>query len=379
MKRKLIALLILSLFLWAACNEDNVVEINDMAEVGVTFGGNQIDIGYFGHQTEDGGFIITGLTQSYATSGSDIWLIKTDSQGNVQWDYTYGGVGEDFGSSVRETENGGFIIVGSMLVKTQSQGSEDWINEEVSGNAVQTTIDGGYIISGTLSDDISLIKTDSNGNIVWSKTYDGKNFDEGRSVVQTSDNGFIITGCTDCNSYSDVILIKTDSAGDTLWTRTYGGYDNEFGNYVQQTTDGGYIITGQTQSFGNGYSDIWLIKTDSAGDTLWTRTFGGESLEVGSCVQQTTDGGYIITGINFSLVLPDHGDVWLVKTDTLGNEIWNHTYGGVGLDWGRSVQQTTDGGYVVVGWREVVLGGQSDSDVWLIITDPEGNADYLCQ
>ena len=327
MKRKLIALLILSLFLWVACNEDNVVEINDMAEVGVTFGGNQIDIGYFGHQTEDGGFIITGLTQSYATSGSDIWLIKTDSQGNVQWDYTYGGVGEDFGSSVRETENGGFIIVGSMLVKTQSQGSEDWINEEVSGNAVQTTIDGGYIISGTLSDDISLIKTDSNGNIVWSKTYDGKNFDEGRSVVQTSDNGFIITGCTDCNSYSDVILIKTDSAG----------------------------------------------------DTLWTRTFGGESLEVGSCVQQTTDGGYIITGINFSLVLPDHGDVWLVKTDTLGNEIWNRTYGGVGLDWGRSVQQTTDGGYVVVGWREVVLGGQSDSDVWLILTDPEGNADYLGQ
>ena len=379
MKRKLIALLILSLLIWIACNEDNVVEINDMAEVGVTFGGNQIDVGYFGHQTEDGGFIITGLTKSYAISGSDIWLIKTDSQGNVQWDHTYGGVGEDFGSSVRETENGGFIIVGSYLVKTHSQGSEDWINEEVSGSAVQITVDGGYIISGTLSEDISLIKTDLNGNIVWSKTYDGKNFDEGKSVEQTSDNGFIITGCKDCDGYSDVILIKTDSAGDTLWTKTFGGLDNDFGNYVQQTTDGGYIITGQTQSYGNGYSDIWLIKTDSAGDTLWTRTFGGESLDGGSCVQQTTDGGYIITGINFSLVLPDHGDVWLIKTDTLGNEIWNHTYGGVGLDWGRSVQQTTNGGYVIAGWREIVIGGQSDSDVWLILTDPEGNAEYLGQ
>ncbi len=154
----------------------------------------------------------------------------------------------------------------------------------------------------------------------WIRTYGGPNYDWSNSVQQASDGGYIISGSTNsfgAGSY-DVYLVKTDSQGDTLWTRTYGGSHDDRGYSVQQTSDGGCIIAGYTSSFGEGYDDVYLIRTDASGDTLWTRTYGGTANDYGYSVQQTSDGGYITGGYTSSFGA-GVWDVYLIKTDANGN------------------------------------------------------------
>ena len=198
-------------------------------------------------------------------------------------------------------------------------------------------------------------------------------FDIGISLDQTTDSGYVIVGWTTSyvNGLNDVWLIKTDTNGDTLWTKTFGGTNNENGWYVQQTTDGGYIIVGNTHP--DGQAKIWLIKTDSQGSQEWNQTFGVGESNAGFSVQHTTDGGYIITG--YARAISSMGNsVWLIKTDSNGNEEWNRAFGGDAADdgdGGYSVQQTSDGGYIITG--ETMSFGNGINDVWLIKTDSEGN------
>lgn len=356
-----------------------------------TFGGSNIDVGYAVQQTADGGFIIAGYTRSYGTaSGRNIWLIKTDMFGNMIWNKTFGGSSDEEANSVKQTSDGGFILAGYTksfgfglndfyIIKTDSLGNEMWsrlfggTQDEEAYDIIQTT-DGGYVAAGATSSfgsgsrDVWLIKLDSSGNEVWRKTLGGLSTDGARSIKQTSDGGFIITGWTFSQGpgfVGNALLLKTDPLGNQQWSKAFGGNDVDRGYSVQQTADGGYIFTGYTNSFGAGLYDLYLVKTDSLGNEVWSKTFGGSGRDYGNSVQQTLDGGYIIAGYTLSFGAGSD-DVWLVKTDSNGNQEWSKTYGGSASDVGYCVRETSDGGFIIT--SHTLSYGAGVHDVWLIKT-----------
>ena len=389
MKKLLLLLSVLFLISWGC---EGVELENGLTLFTKNFGGNLWDYGNSVQQTIDGGYIITGEISSSENGSSDIWLIKTDSEGQEEWNQTFDGNDRDYGKSVKQTVDGGYIIIGSTgsdyyydvwLIKTDPKGTEEWNqtfggDNKDYGNSVQQTIDGGYIITGEISSsgngssDVLLIKTDQQGQEEWIQTFGGSDYDIGNSIEQTYDGGYIITGSTRSygNGSSDVLLIKTDQQGQEEWIQTFGGGYIDIGNSIKQTSDNGYIITGYTQSYGNGSRDVWLIKTNSQGNEEWNQTFGGSYIDIGNSIQQTIDGGYIITG---SRGTDYYSDLWLIKTDYQGNEEWNQTFGGNDYDFGNSVQQTTDDGYIIIGHTKSY--GNGGYDIFLIKTDSEGNTE----
>ncbi len=357
-----------------------------------TFGGIENDESYFVQQTNDGGFILTGYTRSFGAGQSDLWLLKTDSNGDTLWSKTYGHNSLEEGVSVQPTSDGGYIVVGFTsftangdidiwLLKTDSNGNAAWtkriggVNNGY-GNIVQQTSDGGYIIFGSTesfgagNSDFWLVKTDSNGDTTWTRTFGGVYHDIAFSGQITSDDGFILAGYTQLNGFnnSDLWLIKTDSSGDLIWAKSYGGSLNELANDVRQTSDNGYIVTGYTASYGAGNFDIYLIKTNANGDSLWTKTFGGASVDIGQSVRQTSDNGFILAGLHFED--PNGSQIWLIKTDNSGNTQWVSAVGGEANDLGFSVVATVEGDYVVAGFTESF--GAGSKDVLLMRLDANG-------
>jgi hypothetical protein len=369
--------------IWDEDNFGFVIQ-SDWSQV---FGGFGNDWGRSVRQTAEGGFIITGRTLSFGVGGWDVYLVKTDSVGGQEWSVTFGGSSDDFGQSVQQTTDGGFIIVGYTysagiggsdvyLIKADKDGNEIWSRTFGGSNAdfgfsLCQTNDGGFVIAGyTYSfgsgwGDIYLIKTDSDGNEQWSRTFGGSDGDFGYSVTQTTDGGYIIAGYTYSfgEGSSDIYLIKTDGDGNEQWSRTFGGSDGDFGYSVTQATDGGYIIAGYTYSFGEGGSDIYLIKTSSDGGKEWYRTFGGSTADFGYSVQPVIDGGYIVAGYTYSFG-EGGSDVYLVKIKANGNREWSWTFGGSGNDFGYSVQPTVDRGFIVAGRTNSFSNG--DDDLYLI-------------
>jgi len=355
------------------------------------YGGVNTDKGRSIQNTNDGGYIIAGETRSFGAGPSDIWLIKTDSNGDTLWTKTFGGSSYDEAFSVQQTSDKGYIIVGQtssygaglfdvFLVKTDSLGNTLWTKTYGSSNwdcgwSVQQTRDDGYIISGwngfSGTADVWLLKTDRLGDTIWTKTYGGAGSDAGYSVKETQDNGFVIVGTTTSfgQGESDLWFIKTDSVGNIIWSKTFGGTDYDYGESVCQTREGGYIIAGATQSYSRlGNYDFWLIKTDSLGDTLWTRIYEGDTTDISKQVLQTQDGGYIVIGYTYSFGAGG-SDLYVIRTDINGDTLWTKTFGGVSYDEGLSIQQTQDGGYIVVG--QTSSYGSGDYDIWLIRLEAE--------
>jgi hypothetical protein len=361
-----------------------------------TLGDSLADNGYDVRQTSDGGYIIVGSTVSFGAGITDVYLVKTNALGGEVWHGTWGDTMEDGGSSVRQTVDSGYIVAGYTgsygagghdvyLVKTDAQGGTVWTRtyggtSGDAGNAVALTNDGGYIITGYTwsygagNADVYLVKTDAAGDTVWTRAYGGTSGDEGYSVQQTYDGGYIVAGTT--NSFgagiADVYLIKTNASGDTVWTRTYGGTSNDEGYSVLQTSDSGYVIAGYTSSFGAGNQDVYLIKTNAAGGVVWAKTYGGSLRDWGNSVVQVAGGGYMITGVTRSFGAGAQ-DVWLVKTDSLGNAVWMRTFGGTGNDVGNSIQATNDGGWIIAGSTNSF--GAGGVDVYLIKADANGYVD----
>lgn len=351
------------------------------------YGGSENEIGYCVQQTTDGGFILLGTTKSYGAGNYDFWLIRTDASGDTLWTKTYGGSENDGCSWVEQTNDGGFILTGSTLsigagsndvwvIKTDASGDTLWTRtyggiEYDDGQVIQQLSDNGYIIIGNTKSygagslDIWLIRADASGDTLWTRAFGGSNNDIGYSMQTTTDNGFILAGRTasfGTDGY-DSWLVKTDASGDTLWTRTYGGTEADQLLDVQQTADGGYIVTGHTMSCGEGLEDLWLAKTNASGDTLWTKTFGGSEADRGDCVRQTTDGGYIVTGYTQSFGAGSD-DLWIIKTDASGDTLWTKTFGGSEVERGHCIQQISDGEYIIAG--HTFSFGHGESDVWLI-------------
>lgn len=351
-----------------------------------TFGGDDYDVGCHVVQTVDGGYVVLANYES-SFNGNKIVLIKTDATGNTLWIKSYSGsIGSCYqDNNLQQTTDGGFVIVGSLwvngnhdalLIKTDATGDTLWtkhynqvIGNQVNSGSVCQANDNGFVISGILNfvyggGEAYLMKVNNVGEMDWIKTYPGMG--AAQSVVQTTDNEFVFT--TSIESFP--ALVKTDVEGELLWSNTYEG--SSFFNSLQQTFDGGFIAVGG-KFMGGDTDDIImsLVKTNAFGDTLWTRAFGAGNYheDWANSVRQTIDGGFIVIGVNFSLT---DGYVWLVKTDELGLTLWSEDYlGNPNGDYGVSVQETMDGGYILTGGKADTL--YQDRDVFLVKTDSQGN------
>ncbi len=373
------------------------------------YGGTSQEVAHGIQQTTDEGFVIVGYT--FSSDGdvtgnhgsSDYWIVKTDNTGTLQWQKCYGGSNADQAYSIEQTTDGGYIIAGLTesndgdvtghsgfydfwVVKTDQSGTMQWQkcygdSDSQVASSLQQTNDGGYIIAGHTNSiinsyDFWIVKTDDSGNIQWQKSYGGSNQDDAQSVQQTADGGYIIAGFSSSNDgdvsgnhgNADYWVVKTDVSGNIQWQKTYGGSEHDIARSIQQTTDGGYIIAGESSSndgdvSGNhGSSDFWVVKTDPSGTIQWQKCFGGLNYDFANTIQQTTDGGYVIGGASD---YPEYNSLYnlLIKVDSSGEIIWQNSFGSSQEI--TSVKETIDGG--------LILGGNSLENYWaarLCYSDP---------
>ena len=302
-----------------------------------TYGGSGTDYGCDITPTSDGGFIIVGSTTSYGAGGHDLYLIKIDDVGTVVWSKTYGGTADDRGASVRMSADSGFIVCGTTasfgtgtdiyLIKTDSLGDSTWTRTYggsggESGSAVRVAIDSGYILLGSTGSygagysSFYLVRTGATGDTLWTATYGGARADFGYGLETTNDKGYILTGATapDGASFYDAYLVKTDSLGVEEWSDNYGGSDEDRTYAIAQTADGGYILTGSTEATGGRKIDLYMVKTDAGGALEWDGAYGGSESDYGRTVLLDADENYYVLGYSFSTG-SGGSDIYLLKIE----------------------------------------------------------------
>lgn len=351
----------------------------------------------------DGGSYVLEISDGYILTGHkqgeddyDIWVIKTNFYGEVLWDDTYGlEEYKEISNEIKQTSDGGYIIIGSrlsygeegnfdiLLIKISEDGYKEWEKTYDSGvdergYSVIQTEDNGYLILGDnyewfgyqdWTQKIWLIKVDEYGYEEWDKIFENNNMDEPNCMQKTRDNGYIILGKTTHSNWDSFIwLIKIDEHGIIEWEETYFNELVSWGNAIQQTHDNGFIICGKRWgSLPSADSDLWLFKIDEHGNEEWQVSYGSMKDDEGSFVQQTSDGGYIVTGYTngISDEINYEFDIWLVKTNKYGEKIWDRNHGrNTIISSGNCIQQTSDGGFIVTGHKGL--------DVWLAKTDEDG-------
>ncbi len=384
-----------SSYIQASLPSDTIPAIGPSSHFCKAIGGKNDDEGKSLIQTSDGGYAITGFTSSFGAGKEDVYVVKLDAHGNLQWTKTIGEKERDRGNSLIQTSDGGYAIAGLTqsfgvgetdvyVVKLDAHGNLQWTKtiggkDFEDGYSLIQTSDGGYAIAGYTSSfgagklDVYVIKLDTNGNLQWTKTIGGPASEKGYSLIQTSDGGYAIAGYTSSFGAGqlDVYVIKLDANGNLQWTKTIGGESDDWGFSLIQTSDGGYAIAGITESFGAGKKDVYVVKLDAKGNLQWTKTIGGPASEEGYSLIQTSDGGYAIAGITESFGAGKK-DVYVVKLDAKGNLQWTKTIGGETFDSGSSIIQTSDGGYAIAG--STYSFGAGEADVYVVKLDKNGNA-----
>ncbi len=371
-------------------------------------GGSRGDVAYSIQQTADGGFIVAGWTASSdgdvsgwhegyddydGTPLPDSWLVKLDSAGNIIWQKSLGGSDSDWAHSIQQTADGGFIVAG----------------ESHSNNGDVSGWHEGYDHYGYHTSDYWIVKLDSAGEIEWQKCLGGSDDDFARSIQQTADGGYIVAGYSASNDgdvsghhpggcgdpdgiwyeYPDCWIVKLNSAGEIEWQKILGGSRDDWAYSIQQTTDGGYIVAGCSRSNDGDvsghhgrtdYPDFWIVKLNSAGEIEWQKTLGGSRDDWAYSIQQTTDGGFIVAGWSSSNdgdISGNHGrtDFWVVKLNSTGDIEWQRCLGGTADDGAHSIQQTADGGFIVAGGScsndGDVSGNHGGWDFWIVKLSPE--------
>lgn len=407
------------------------------------YGGSDYEFGEAALPTADGGYVLGGGTYSSANGdvsstskgGQDAWVIKTDNAGGITWQKNYGGSGTDYLTDIQKTSDGGYIFVGATtssangdvtgaskggndfwIVKLTATGAISWQknyggSSAEYGYSIQQTSDGGYIVGGVTSSTASgdmtgaskgnadawILKLTSTGAITWQKNYGGSATERVYAVKQTADGGYIFCGLTSSSANGDVTgvskgatdawVVKLTSTGAISWQKNLGGIGNESPYDIIQTSEGGYVLSGVTSSSAtgdvtgtsNGGDDAWIVKLTSTGAISWEKNLGGNAGEYAYTIQQNTDGNYLVSGLSSSSVSGDFAgiskgasDVWIFKLNATGTLVWEKNYGGAGADEAKSIQETSDGNYMVAGTTassesgDVSAANKGLYDFWLI-------------
>lgn len=349
----------------------------------VNYGGAYNEDAYAGAVASGGGYAVLGNVFLNGNGGYNFYLLRLNSVGDTVWSRNYGGDSTDYGYDIKRLSDGGYIMVGSTrsfgngnkdlyAVRTDSLGGVVW-TRTVGGtgddNARGVTLapDGGFVICGTTDSygagytDMYIVKLDASGNVSWTKTFGGTAGDVGAGIIMTPDNGFLAIGSTGSfgSGYSSIYVVRINSAGDSLWARTYGGTRADFGHGLTNAVDGGYVLVGRTASFGAGFYDAYIVKIDTDGNFVWDNTFGSTSDDYAYSVTTAMDGTYMLSG--FTEVSPSRKyDAYVIKVDPGGSRIWERTYGGSQADYGNTVFQEQGRDYLLIGSTYSFTYGGSD-------------------
>ncbi|WP_111683330.1 hypothetical protein [Winogradskyella tangerina] len=378
---------LLSLLMLSCSNDDGVIENNaNPVTIVKTYGGSNNDSGQSVVATSDGGYAILGFTQSNdgditdkQDESFDYWVLKFDAQDNLEWQKTYGGDADDRGRNIIQTQDGGYAILGF-----------------------------SFSASGDVSDnaglqDFWLAKLDAFGNITWQKSYGFQGADSGISVIQTNDQGYLISGTLDVTASGgagntsrqsdrhaggDYWVLKIDSSGNLEWSRYFGGNFTDTPEGIAQTSDNGFIIAGGSDSAdtdisGNlGSYDFWVIRISSTGGLVWEKSFGGSQIDEARGIIRTNDGNFIIAGDTRSTdndVSNNKGgaDLWLIKISPNGDIIWEKTLGGSSFDVARAISKSQNNGFILAGSSRSndndVSENKGQNDAWIVYVDDNGD------